>query len=101
MSSQDRNRHSHVLTQARILKPDSQVRGATRDEHDGRHANEQDRRAKSGNVRHGPLKEDSACARGFVLAGLKHAKCRRGEQHGGRQHRQPLADGNGWQSERF
>src|SRR2546428_14040786 len=99
MASQDRKRHCRVMTQRRILPPVSQECGAARDKNNARHSDEQDRRTKARNMRHGPLEDNPACASGFVFARLQQAKCCGREEYSCGWYQQPLADSKDWQSE--
>ncbi len=82
-----------VLTQDLICAPDTQERGAAYDGNDAGHAEEQQRRSKARHVSGGPLRNDPTRAGGLVLGRLKRAQGGCGEQHGGWQHQQPLANG--------
>jgi hypothetical protein len=101
MSPEDCKPMERVVVQRLILAPNSPLRNTTRNDAEAGHAKEQHRCAKARDVRRGPLEDDPARVRGFVLTRSNKAHRGYSEEHGHRQHHKPLAEGNDWQSEWF
>jgi hypothetical protein len=69
-----------VVAQRFILAPNSLLRNRTRNDAEAGHGKEQHRCAKARDVRRGPLEDDPARVRGFVLTRLNNAHRGYGEE---------------------
>jgi hypothetical protein len=101
MSPDDCKPEDYIVTQGLILAPHSNYRGATSDDYEARHSEEEHRRAKTRDVSSSPFEDDPTCPRWLVLTRLKKAQRSCRKEHGRGQNQQPFADSKNWQSEGF